>query len=104
MASEVWEDEGDYYCFQTAHVESEEAWIFELSEAREVPSAWVGTPHQDAVMPGIVAVTVVAHDPDVEKPPYVRFDPEQTVPFTVLRRFVARVAEALDDQGVQAPG
>ncbi|MER5932500.1 hypothetical protein [Streptomyces sp. NPDC002054] len=96
MASEIWEDEGEYYCFQAAHVESDEAWVFELSEARQAPASWAGTEHQDAVMPGVVMVAVVAHDPDVEKPPFVRFDPEQPVPFELMKRFVSRVAEMLD--------
>jgi hypothetical protein len=101
MTSEVWEDEGDHYCFQSARVESDEAWIFELSEARRAPASWAGTPHQDAFMPGVVAVTVVAHDPAVEKPPYVHFDAEQSIPLTVLRRFVSSVTALLDNHGVQ---
>ncbi|WP_331742753.1 hypothetical protein OG239_42295 (plasmid) [Streptomyces sp. NBC_00868] len=105
MASEVWEDEGEYYCFQSAHVLDEEAWIFELSEARRAPASWAGTEHQDVVMPGVVMVAVVAHDPDVEKPPFVRFDPEQPVPFSLMKRFVERVAEMLDSlKETQPPG
>lgn len=96
MTSEVWEDDGEPYHFQWAHVEAEEAWIFELSEGRRAPASWAGTPHEDAIMPGTMMVAVVAHDPDVEKPPYVRFDPEQAVPFELMRRFVGRVAEILD--------
>lgn len=104
MASEVWEDESEYYCFQSAHVQSEEAWIFELSEARRAPASWSGTEHEQAVMPGVVMVAVVAHDAEVEKPPFVRFDPQQPVPFALMKRFVARVAEMLDNlEAEQSP-
>ncbi|WP_225800249.1 hypothetical protein [Streptomyces sp. NK15101] len=104
MASEMREDEGEYYCFRSAHVESEEAWVFELSEARPAPASWAGTEHEGAVMPGVVMVAVVAHDAEVEKPPFVRFDPEQPVPFALMKRFVARVAEMPDGlEGEQPP-
>ncbi|MFC9295041.1 hypothetical protein ACFTWH_17170 [Streptomyces sp. NPDC057011] len=38
---------------------------------------------------------VVARDLDVEKPPFVRFDPEQPVPFALMKRFVERGAAML---------
>ncbi|MFB6888161.1 hypothetical protein ACFCX4_02460 [Kitasatospora sp. NPDC056327] len=95
MATEVWEDEDELYCFQSTHVDAEGAWVFELSEARRAPASWSGSASEGVVMPGVVMVTVVAHDPEEEKPPYFRFDPGQIVPFDVMKRFVDRVAELM---------
>ncbi|MEU8925509.1 hypothetical protein AB0D10_32030 [Kitasatospora sp. NPDC048545] len=44
-------------------------------------------------------VTAFARDPDVESPPNISVAPEQTVPFSLMRRFVARVAEPVDALG-----
>lgn len=59
-------------------MDSEEAWVFEVSEARHAPASWAGTERKDALMPGMVTVAVVAQDPEVQAAPFVRFDPEQS--------------------------
>ncbi|WP_433224654.1 hypothetical protein [Microtetraspora malaysiensis] len=94
---EFWEYDGDHYCLLSTYVKSDEAWYFELSEARPAPTAWRNVSQCGDVLPGITTVTVVAHDPDVEKPPYVFFGGDQEFPFEVLSHFLTRVAKLLKD-------
>lgn len=72
MALETWEHDGDRYCLQSTYVKGDEAWYFELSEAR--PAVWTASPRHDGFLAGPAVVTVIAHAPAVEKPPYVHFD------------------------------
>jgi hypothetical protein len=101
MALETWDHDGDRFCMQSTYVEGDEAWYFELSEARPAPAVRTGSTHHDDVLPGLTAVTVIAHDPAVEKPPYVFFDGAQEIPFDVLKHFTALVATALADGDTQ---
>ncbi|MDF5758002.1 hypothetical protein [Spongiactinospora sp. TRM90649] len=86
MSLESWELDGDHYCLHATYVNSDAAWFFELSEARG-----------GGVMPGAAAVTVVAHDAEIGRLPYVFFDGSQELPFEVLSEFVTRVTRSLRD-------
>ncbi|MFJ8915623.1 hypothetical protein, partial [Amycolatopsis sp. NPDC102389] len=97
MAIEAFEDGDERLCFQATRLDSDEAWIYQLSEARPVPPSWIGTPSAGAVLPGDALVTVMAYDPEIEKPPCVSFAPGEVVTLTSLRGFLDRVAEHLDD-------
>ncbi|MFC7220774.1 hypothetical protein ACFQLX_21825 [Streptomyces polyrhachis] len=97
MAAEgsiVWEDEGDFFCVLSTYVKSDEAWVFELSEARPGPVGWASSGNAQH-LPGRTAVTVMVHDEEVEKPPFVFFDGDQEMPFEMLRRFTEFVAGAI---------
>ncbi|WP_037306627.1 hypothetical protein [Amycolatopsis orientalis] len=97
MAIEVFEDGDELLCVQATRLDSDEAWIYQLSEARPAPSSWGGTSSAGAVLPGDALVTVTAYDPDVEKPPCVSFETGEVVTLTSLRRFLDRVTEHLAD-------
>ncbi|WP_199551380.1 hypothetical protein [Streptomyces sp. N35] len=89
--TECWEFRGDYFYVLSTCTGTPSAWHFELSEARPAPVDWPASEH----LPGIAAVTVLAFDPDEEKPPSVCFDGEQEVPFEVLCRFTTYLWDAL---------
>ncbi|WP_329073890.1 hypothetical protein [Streptomyces niveus] len=99
MALETWEHDGDRYCLQSTYVKGDEAWYFELSEAR--PAVWTASPRHDGFLAGSAVVTVIAHAPAVEKPPYVHFDGTQEIPFDVLKHFAALVTTTLADEDTQ---
>ncbi|MFE0381227.1 hypothetical protein ACFW1M_37990 [Streptomyces inhibens] len=101
MALATWEHDDDRYCLQSTYVKGDEAWYFELSEARPAPAVWTASPRHDDFLAGPAAVTVIAHDPAVEKPPYVHFDGAQEIPFDVLKHFTALVATTLADEDTQ---
>ncbi|MFI6967201.1 hypothetical protein [Streptomyces sp. NPDC050255] len=103
MALETWEHDGDHYCLQSTYVKGDEAWYFELSEARSAPAVRTASPRHDGFLPGPAAITVIAHDPEVEKPPYVHFDGDQELPFDVLKYFTTAVATTLANDDTQPP-
>jgi hypothetical protein len=97
MAMETWEHYGDYYCLQSTYVKSDDAWYFELSEARPALTTWSESPQAGDLLPSPAAVTVVAHNPSLDIPPTVYFASEQQIPFEVLTYFTELVNDALDD-------
>ena len=92
MSVEIWEHDGEYYSLLPTYVKGDEAWYFELSEALPTPDSWQGPR-----LPGTPSLTAAAHDPDVDKPPYVFAGNGESIPFEVLTRFVNRVAELLSE-------
>ncbi|MCX4808721.1 hypothetical protein OG594_45400 [Streptomyces sp. NBC_01214] len=103
MALETWEHDGDHYCLQSTYVQGDEAWYFELSESRSAPADRTASPCRNGFLPGPAAVTVIAHDSKVEKPPYVHFDGNQQLPFDVLEHFTTMVATKLANDDTQPP-
>ncbi|MGW4832098.1 hypothetical protein ACWEOG_31235 [Amycolatopsis japonica] len=100
MAIEVFEDGDETLCFQATRLDGDEAWVYELSEVRPAPTSWAG-----AGLPGDALVTVMAYDPEVEKPPCVYFAPDEVVTLSSLRVFLDRVTEHLDKVvGGEDPG
>ncbi|MFG1953578.1 hypothetical protein [Micromonospora sp. NPDC048830] len=96
MPMVTWEYDGAVYCAMSTEVVTGEGPItaHELSEARLIPPASAAATASPA--PGPAAVTVVAYDPEEEKPPMVSFDAGEAVPFAVLRHFVALVAATVE--------
>ncbi|MFK0245045.1 hypothetical protein ACIQUM_10125 [Amycolatopsis azurea] len=97
MTIEAFEDGDETLCIQATRLDSDEAWVYQLSEARPVPDSWAGTPSADAVLPGDALVTVMAYDPEVEKPPCVYVERELEVTLSSMRVFLDRVAQHLDE-------
>jgi len=88
MPMEAWEHDGDTYCLQATRLG--DGWYFELGEARAAPTTRTDVPRTEDVLPGPVVATVIAYDPDEEKPPSVHFDTDRELPFEALRWFIAR--------------
>ncbi|MEV7553507.1 hypothetical protein AB0N89_28170 [Amycolatopsis sp. NPDC089917] len=97
MTIEAFEDGDERLCFQATRLDSDEAWVYQLREARPVPDSWTGTPSADAVLPGEALATVMAYDPEVGSVPCVYVGPGQAVTVTSMRVFLDRVAQHLDE-------
>jgi hypothetical protein len=91
----IWEFEDDHYCMLSTYLSGDDAWYFELSEARSISVRDAGSRLRDEFAPGSAVVTVVSYGPEVEKPADVYFGDNPGLPFEVLKHFTGLVAREL---------
>jgi hypothetical protein len=92
----MWEFDEDRFCMLSTYVSGDDAWYYELSEARSTSIPGDGIRPGDGFAPGPAVVTVVSYDVGVEKPADVYFGANPGLPFEVLRHFTELVAQELE--------
>jgi hypothetical protein len=92
----IWEFDEDHFCMLSTYVSGDDAWYYELSEARPTSKPGNEIRPRDGFAPGPAVVTVVSYDAEVEKPADVYFGANPGLPFEVLRHFTELVAQELE--------
>ena len=86
---------GVRYAVQRHYAVPDSSWIVELSESEPAPAAWADRPGAVSRLPGRAFLTAVVPDGDPAAEPslHLHGGAEHDVPWTVVRWFMARVAE-----------